>query len=101
VLTVVTGRDFAVATSGVAERGPHIVNPLTGVPALELASATITGPSLTRVDAYATAAFAMGPDALLWIEGVCGHEALLVGDRGVVTSTAAFPGVPPPAADDA
>jgi thiamine biosynthesis lipoprotein len=95
VLTVVTGRDFAVATSGVAERGPHIVNPLTGVPARELASATIIGPSLTRVDAYATAAFAMGPDALLWIEGICGHEALLVSDRGVVTSTSAFPGVAP------
>ncbi len=27
---VVAGRDFAVATSGVAERGPHIINPHTG-----------------------------------------------------------------------
>ena len=93
VLTVVTGRDFAVATSGIAERGPHIVNPVTGVPARALASATIVGPCLTRVDAYATAAFAMGPKALRWIEGIPGHEALLVSSRGVVTSSAAFPAV--------
>ena len=61
---MVTGRDFAVATSGVAERGPHIINPHTGRPAAGLASITVVGPGLALTDAYATAAFAMGPAAL-------------------------------------
>jgi thiamine biosynthesis lipoprotein len=93
VLTVVSGRDVAVATSGTAERGEHIVNPVTGAPARELASATIVGRSLTRVDAYATAAFVMGPDALDRIEGLPGYQALLVSASGAVTSTAGFPGL--------
>jgi thiamine biosynthesis lipoprotein len=95
LLTVVSGRDFAVATSGIAERGAHIVDPVSGAPARELASASIVGRSLTRVDAYATAAFAMGPNALRWVEALPGHEALLVSVQGVVTATAAFPGVVP------
>ena len=33
VLTIVTGRNFAIATSGVAERGAHIMNPYTAAPA--------------------------------------------------------------------
>ncbi len=64
LLTVVTGDSFAIATPGVAERGMHIVNPHNGGPAHGLVSVTVVGPSLTGVDAYATAAFAMGPGAL-------------------------------------
>ena len=60
---VVAGRDFAVATSGVAERGPHIIDPHTGRPAAGLASITVVGPRLAETDAYATAAFAMGSAA--------------------------------------
>lgn len=90
VLTVVSGRDFAVATSGIAERGNHIIDPFTGAPAAELVSATVVGASLTRVDAYATAAFAMGSSALSWIEGLPGHEALLVSANGGVTRTEGF-----------
>jgi thiamine biosynthesis lipoprotein len=91
LLTVVTspGRDFAVATSGVAERGDHIVNPVTGERAGELAGVTVVGRSLTRVDAYATAAFAMGRPALRWIEPL-GYEALLVSADGAVMATPGF-----------
>lgn len=66
ILTVVTGRDFAVATSGTAERGTHIIDPATGTPAADLTAVTVTGPSLTRADAYATAAFAMGHRVFGW-----------------------------------
>ena len=45
---VITGRDIAVATSGTAERGAHIVNPRTGRPATELASVTVIGPGWPR-----------------------------------------------------
>jgi FAD:protein FMN transferase len=87
VLTVVTGRDVAVATSGVAERGAHIVNPFTCRPATELASVTVVGASLTRVDALATAAFAMGAGALAWLESMAGCEGLVVAADGTVAAT--------------
>jgi thiamine biosynthesis lipoprotein len=90
VLTVVTGRDFAVATSGIAERGKHIVDPVGNVSPAELASVTVVGPSLTRADAYATAAFAMGPDASAWLESVAGHEGLVVFAGGGTTDTSGF-----------
>ena len=77
---VVAGRDFAVATSGVAERGPHIVNPHTGQPATGLAAA----------DAYATAAFAMGPAARDWVEGLDGYEAFAITPAGAAWQTSGF-----------
>lgn len=88
VLTVVTGRDFAVATSGTAERGAHILDPRTGRPAVGVASATIVGPELTFADAYATAAVILGRDAIRWIDGLPGYEALLVTDDGERCSSA-------------
>lgn len=82
VLTVVSGCDFAVATSGSAERGAHILDPRTARPAEGIASATVVGPSLTFADAYATAAAVLGRDAIRWIDGVPGFEALLVTAEG-------------------
>jgi len=98
VLTVVAGRDFAVATSGVVERGPHIINPMTAAPAGELASVTVVGGSLTRVDAYATAAFAMGRLGFGWLEARSDCDALVVAADGAVSFTTDFPGGddPPP-----
>jgi thiamine biosynthesis lipoprotein len=90
VLTVVGGRDFAVATSGTAERGLHIIGPATGIPAADLASVTVVGPSLTRVDAYATAAFAMGADAAAWLGALPDYEGLLVFNGGGTTDTPGF-----------
>lgn len=46
-----------------------------GTAAIELASVTVIGPSLTLADAYATAAVAMGARALQWLEGLDGYEA--------------------------
>lgn len=88
ILETVTGTNCAVATSGVSERGAHIVNPFTGRPADSgLTSATVVGPRLTEVDAYATAAFVMGPPAIGWVESKPGFEALLVGSDGTRQST--------------
>ena len=84
VLTVVSGRDFAVATSGTAERGAHIIDPRTGRPVTAIASATVVGPSLTFADAYATAAAVLARDAVRWIDDRPDYAALLVtaeGDR--------------------
>lgn len=88
---VVTGRDFAVATSGTAERGAHIIDPVSGRPAAGLASVTVAGPSLTLADAYATAAFAMGPDrAREWTESLDGYEAFAILPDGSAWQTRGF-----------
>jgi thiamine biosynthesis lipoprotein len=87
---VVAGCDFAVATSGVAERGPHIINPHTGEPATDLASITVVGAGLTLTDAYATAAFAMGSDARDWVESLDGYEAFAITGHGADWQTSGF-----------
>ncbi|MBL7488022.1 FAD:protein FMN transferase [Frankia sp. AgB1.9] len=76
--------DLAVATSGVAEQGQHVVNPRTGAPASGLASVTVVGPDLTLADAYATAGLAAGLEAwdLLADLGQDGWEWLTVEAAG-------------------
>ncbi|MGW3624081.1 FAD:protein FMN transferase [Streptomyces sp. NPDC000880] len=88
--TVVSGRDLAIATSGTAERGPHIRDPHNGEPATSLASITLTGPRLTTTDAYATAAFAMGDAARTWVESLDGYEALAITPDGQAWHTSGF-----------
>jgi thiamine biosynthesis lipoprotein len=88
---VVTGRDFAVATSGSAERGAHIINPHTGAPATGLASVTVVGPTLAETDAYATAAYAMGAAARDWLETLDGYEAFAITPTGSAWQTPGFP----------
>lgn len=63
LLGVVTGRDFAMATSGATRDGTEIVDPRFGGSARGLLQATVVGPSLTDADAYATALVAAGGDA--------------------------------------
>jgi thiamine biosynthesis lipoprotein len=89
---VVAGRDLAVATSGTAERGHHVIDPLTGRAADSLASVTLVGPELTLTDAYATAALAMGLDAPSWLAGLAGYEAYVIDAGGHVWWTDGFPG---------
>lgn len=91
IITTVTGRDFAVATSGIAERGSHILDPFTARPAAALASATVVGERLTLADAYATAAFVLGTQAIRWIEDMDGYAALLVGPDGGVSTSRRWP----------
>lgn len=91
LVTAVTGSGFAVATSGTAERGQHVVDPFTGeAPGPGYLSATVVGPSLTRADAYATAAFIMGPHALRWAEGQDGFETLLITDNGRIVASSGW-----------
>jgi thiamine biosynthesis lipoprotein len=88
---VVEARDCAVATSGTAERGAHIVNPRTGGAAAGLASVTVVGPSLALADACATAAFAMGPDlARDWTESLDGYAAYAITAAGDTWQTGGF-----------
>jgi thiamine biosynthesis lipoprotein len=92
VVTAPAGAEWtAVATSGPAERGCHIVDPTSGAaPAHQWAGVTVVGESLTEADAFATAACAMGAVAPAWLEDRPGVEALLVHDDGRTRQTSGF-----------
>ena len=83
-------RDLAVATSGLYERGAHILDPRTGATPTGLRSLTVVGPTLARADAYATAAFAMGAQGPAWVAALEGFGAVAVtaDDRVVWTELA-------------
>lgn len=78
VAAVLAIHDGAVATSGGYERGDHIVDPHTGRAPTGLASITVFGPDLAIVDAFATAAFAMGLEGATWVAGQPGYGALAI-----------------------
>jgi thiamine biosynthesis lipoprotein len=100
LVAVLSGRDLAVATSGTAERGAHILDPHTGRPADGLASLTLVGApgtGIARTDAWATAAFAMGPErALAWAARRPAIEALAVLPDGTKRWTPGLPQHLPP-----
>ncbi|MEZ5093395.1 FAD:protein FMN transferase [Nocardioides sp.] len=75
-------RDGAVATSGAAHRGPHVVDARTGRPPLGVGSVTVIGPSLTWADIDATAAYAQGPAAADWLRTRPGRTGLVAWDDG-------------------
>ncbi|MFJ5839464.1 FAD:protein FMN transferase [Streptomyces shenzhenensis] len=84
---------LAVATSGTAERGAHIVDPRTGRTAVtDLVAVTVIAPRLTWADCWATAAFAMGSRAgLRWLESLPDVEALLITAGDEVRCTEGLP----------
>jgi thiamine biosynthesis lipoprotein len=87
VAAVLSLSDAAVATSGAYERGQHIVDPLTGRPPTGALAVTVLGRDLGSVDAYATAAFAMGERGPEWTARLrgCGAMTILAGDRVLFT----------------
>ncbi|GIG01640.1 FAD:protein FMN transferase [Catellatospora citrea] len=78
---VVTLASGAVATSGTARRGAHIVDPYRGSPTAEVAGVTVIGPSLLWADVFATAAAARGVTGLDLLTGT-GYRGLLIGRDG-------------------
>ncbi|MBV9594838.1 MAG: FAD:protein FMN transferase [Actinobacteria bacterium] len=92
ILGAVEGTNLAVATSGTAERGAHVLDPHTGRSAHGLLSVTLVGERLSEVDALATAAFAMGSRAVGWIESQPGLRGLVVDEHGALRT--ARSGVP-------
>ncbi|WP_460580187.1 FAD:protein FMN transferase [Humibacter ginsengisoli] len=108
VATVEVGTG-AVATSGTAERGSHIVDPRTGSPALSVASATVIADGVTDADLWATTAVIAGFHDLSWITAPRVQSGLVVSPtggvrrfaRGVELTTwdgsASVPGLPPAA----
>jgi FAD:protein FMN transferase len=80
MLAVLAVTDAGVATSGLYERGPHIVDGRDGSIPTALLSATVVADDLTTADVLATSVFALGPDGIGW---ALGHGA-----RGVLAMDA-------------
>jgi len=87
---VIAGHNLAVATSGTAERGSHIHSPDGYDAVAGLTSVTVVGTQLSTVDAYATAAFAMGSAARGWIESLPDYYGLISYADGSRWSSASF-----------
>ncbi|MEU9593590.1 FAD:protein FMN transferase [Streptomyces sp. NPDC048219] len=95
VVSAAGATELAVATSGTAERGAHILDPRTGRPAVtDLVAVTVVGPRLTWADCWATAAFAMGSrEGLRWLESLDRVEGLLMTTGGEVRRTRGLAGL--------
>jgi thiamine biosynthesis lipoprotein len=91
IMQVVDRRDGAVATSGTAHRGAHIIDPRTRRPATALQAVTVLDPELLWADVYATAAIACGADAIDWLSTLATYDALQVSSAGVLRTTRGWP----------
>jgi thiamine biosynthesis lipoprotein len=87
-LACVLEPNAAVATSGCYERGRHLLNPRSGRRPVSTASATITGASLSLVDALATALAVAGDEVLELVRSLDGYEAYLIRADGSEHATA-------------
>ena len=85
VLAVVPVRDGAVATSGTAHRGAHLVDARTGTAPGGVAQVTVVARSLTAADVDATAAYALGDRAAEWLGRRVGRSGLVVRADGTTT----------------
>jgi FAD:protein FMN transferase len=91
VIAVVPLHSGAVATSGTAHRGAHVVDARTGRPPAGIASVTVIGPSLTWADIDATTAYAQGEYAATWLRNRPIDSALVVGTDGSIVTVAPTP----------
>lgn len=89
ILAVVPVFTGAVATSGTAHRGAHLVDARTGAPPSGVASVTVVAESLTWADIDATAAYAHGERAAEWLRSRPGRKGLVVWSDGSTTLTEA------------
>ncbi len=85
IVATIPLRTGAVATSGTAHRGPHLVDARTGRAPAAVASVTVVADSLTWADIDATAAYALGPQAASWLRRRPGRTGLVVWRDGTRT----------------
>jgi FAD:protein FMN transferase len=86
VLAVVDVGDGAVATSGAAHRGAHLVDARSGAAPGGVAQVTVVARSLTDADVDATAAYALGARAAQWLGHRVGRSGLVVWTDGTTTT---------------
>jgi FAD:protein FMN transferase len=86
VLAVVPIRSGAVATSGTAHRGAHLVDARTGAAPDAVAQVTVVADSLVDADVDATAAYVLGAGAAQWLGHRVGRRGLVVWRDGATTT---------------
>lgn len=92
LIATVSVRRGAVATSGTAHRGEHLVDARTGTAPEGVASVTVVAPTLTVADIDATCAYALGQRAAQWLSGRRGRSGLVVWTDGTSTTVDAAGG---------
>ena len=91
IVKVLSVQNCGVATSGTYVRGPHIYNPKNSdQPVTGIVSLTVIGPDIYEADRFATAAFAMGPAGIVFMETLVGFEAYMIDPNGLATYTSGF-----------
>jgi thiamine biosynthesis lipoprotein len=90
IIKIVRISNEGIATSGNYQRGKHILNPKSNLPADEIASITIIGPNVYEADRFATAAFAMGEKGIEFIERLKGLEGYMVKNNKQAVMTSGF-----------
>jgi len=91
IVKVLSIRNCGVATSGTYVRGKHIYNPKNSdQPVTGVVSLTVIGPDIYEADRFATAAFAMGPAGINFIEQLAGFEGYMIDPLGLATYTSGF-----------
>lgn len=91
IIKIVYPRGHGVATSGTYARGQHIYNPLgAGDPITEIVSLTVIGSDVLEADRFATAAFAMGREGIVFLEQAPGLEGYVVDSNSRAMPTSGF-----------
>lgn len=90
IVKIVSISNCGIATSGTYIRGQHIYNPYTPGPITSIMSLTVIGPNVYEADRYATAAFAMGPEGIMFIENLEGFEGYMIDQDKRATLTTGF-----------
>jgi FAD:protein FMN transferase len=91
IVKVLELTDCGVATSGLYNRGAHIINPHNADAALDqVASVTVIGPNVYEADRFATAAFAMGGSGIYFLESLPGFEGYQIDPHGQALLTTHF-----------
>ena len=80
-----------IATSGTYLRGQHVYNPhRRDEPLSEVVSLSVIGPNIYEADRFATAAFAMGRQGIMFVEKLAGFEGYQIDRDGIATMTSGF-----------
>ena len=91
IVKTVSLRNKGIATSGTYIRGAHIYNPYTKErPTNECASVTVIAFDVYEADRFATAAFAMGKEGIMFLEQKEGLEGYMISPDGIATMTSGF-----------
>jgi len=91
IIKVVHLKTEGMATSGSYIRGQHIYNPhQPDQEIVDVASLSIIAANVYEADRFATAAFAMGKQGIIFIEQMPGLEGYMVDEDGIATYSSGF-----------